>query len=213
MHAAWGAGTSKPNSPTPPAKWPTRPATGEVACMQVEVAKEINSWAERETQGLINNIIDPLSIEMKNIIMANALYFKGLLWEPSDSFKKTKTVDGEFHLIDGGGSVKVPFMKRSPNVWAIAIAHQGFKVLTLRYMNAIQDVLKKQCVPNLNLLKEGTKAAATGRMMIHTMAGRGGKKKEPPMEFIADHPFLFMIREQITGTTLFIGQVLNPLHA
>ncbi|MED6131247.1 hypothetical protein PIB30_008287 [Stylosanthes scabra] len=254
----------------------------------VEVAKEINSWAERETQGLINNIIDSRSIEMKNIIMANALYFKGL-WEHGESFKETKTVDGEFHLLDGGGSVKVPFMKRNPFLLrATAIAHQGFKVLTLRYRIAHasrQDDSKKQryamhiflpdeinglpalvekrlsaleiprfklsfmvdaspvlmdmglvlpfskgaltemvegsddahvseifqkCMIEVN--EEGTKAAETGRMMLHTTAGRGGKK-EPPMEFIADHPFLFMIREQITGTTLFIGQVLNPLHA
>ncbi|MED6131258.1 hypothetical protein PIB30_008298 [Stylosanthes scabra] len=37
------------------------------------------------------------------------------------------------------------------------------------------------------------------------------EKPPPAMDFIADHPFLFMIREQITATTLFVGQVLNPL--
>jgi serpin B len=31
------------------------------------------------------------------------------------------------------------------------------------------------------------------------------------LDFVADHPFLFLIREDWTGTILFVGQVLNPL--
>ncbi|PQM38519.1 serpin-ZX-like [Prunus yedoensis var. nudiflora] len=34
---------------------------------------------------------------------------------------------------------------------------------------------------------------------------------EPPVDFVADHPFLFLIREEMTGAVLFIGQLLNPL--
>ncbi|ONI06124.1 hypothetical protein PRUPE_5G042100 [Prunus persica] len=30
--------------------------------------------------------------------------------------------------------------------------------------------------------------------------------------FVADHPFLFLIREEMTGAVLFIGQLLNPLQ-
>jgi len=32
------------------------------------------------------------------------------------------------------------------------------------------------------------------------------------INFVADHPFLFLIREDLTGTILFVGQVLNPLE-
>lgn len=31
------------------------------------------------------------------------------------------------------------------------------------------------------------------------------------LDFVADHPFLFLIREDLTGTIIFVGQVLNPL--
>ncbi|MCH96683.1 serpin-ZX-like [Trifolium medium] len=30
------------------------------------------------------------------------------------------------------------------------------------------------------------------------------------IDFVADHPFLFLIREDLTGTILFMGQVLHP---
>ncbi|MCI45803.1 serpin-ZX, partial [Trifolium medium] len=33
----------------------------------------------------------------------------------------------------------------------------------------------------------------------------------PQIDFVADHPFLFLIREDLSGKILFIGQVLNPL--
>ncbi|KAL6514151.1 hypothetical protein OROHE_019138 [Orobanche hederae] len=33
---------------------------------------------------------------------------------------------------------------------------------------------------------------------------------EFPIDFVADHPFLYVIREDNTGIVQFIGQVLNP---
>ncbi|KAL6181081.1 hypothetical protein ACLB2K_047738 [Fragaria x ananassa] len=52
--------------------------------------------------------------------------------------------------------------------------------------------------------EEGTEAAAA------TVAcGMRGAARRPPPQ-IADHPFLFLIREEVTGTLLFVGHVLNP---
>jgi len=31
-----------------------------------------------------------------------------------------------------------------------------------------------------------------------------------PIDFVADHPFLFLIREEQTGTVLFAGQIFDP---
>ncbi|KAL9860977.1 putative Serpin family protein [Arabidopsis thaliana] len=33
------------------------------------------------------------------------------------------------------------------------------------------------------------------------------------IDFVADHPFLFMIREDKTGTVLFVGQIFDPSYS
>ncbi len=47
---------------------------------------------------------------------------------------------------------------------------------------------------------------------LGVLAHNGGKKEaEPePVEFRADHPFLFLIRENSTKSILFMGRVSNP---
>jgi serpin B len=57
--------------------------------------------------------------------------------------------------------------------------------------------------------EEGTEAAAT---TVGEMVGCSLNDYTPPkIDFVADHPFLFLIREDFSGKILFIGQVLNPL--
>jgi len=55
--------------------------------------------------------------------------------------------------------------------------------------------------------EEGTEAAAAtaGRIVRRSIVMR------EKMNFVADHPFLFVVREDLTGVVLFIGHVLNPL--
>ncbi|KAM4129587.1 hypothetical protein ACJW30_01G034700 [Castanea mollissima] len=54
--------------------------------------------------------------------------------------------------------------------------------------------------------EEGTEAAAASAAVIVLAS-----LPPPKMDFVADHPFLFLIREDLTGTVLLIGHVLNPL--
>ena len=50
--------------------------------------------------------------------------------------------------------------------------------------------------------EEGTEAAgATGVVMTRSM----------PPRFLADHPFLFAIRDAETGAILFLGRLVNPI--
>ncbi|KAF3677327.1 Serpin-ZX [Capsicum annuum] len=51
----------------------------------------------------------------------------------------------------------------------------------------------------------GTEAAAATAAVIKV-----SRKFEAPPDFVADHPFLFLIRDESTGVVLFTGSVLNP---
>ncbi|CAH8255905.1 unnamed protein product [Arabidopsis lyrata] len=53
--------------------------------------------------------------------------------------------------------------------------------------------------------EDGSKAMAITRFI--SSRGFGCYRK---MNFVADHPFLFMIREDKTGTVLFVGQIFDP---
>ncbi|GKB91772.1 serpin-ZX [Tanacetum coccineum] len=53
----------------------------------------------------------------------------------------------------------------------------------------------------------GTEATAF-TMLLQT--GGGAPPSQPPPTFVADHPFLFMIREDVSKAILFVGAVLNP---
>jgi serpin B len=57
----------------------------------------------------------------------------------------------------------------------------------------------------------GTEAAASTAVKVMLMCLRIDSREK--MDFVADHPFLFMIREDLTGVVLFVGHVLNPLLA
>ncbi|KAK8580953.1 hypothetical protein V6N13_144009 [Hibiscus sabdariffa] len=94
----------------------------------VQVAEEVNLWAEKETGSLIKEVLPPGSVDASTrLIFANALYFKGA-W--NEAFDASRTKDYDFHLINGS-SVKVPFMtsKKEQSVGA----YDGFKVLGLPY--------------------------------------------------------------------------------
>ena len=59
--------------------------------------------------------------------------------------------------------------------------------------------------------EKGTEAAAaTAVVMTKTMAMRPGPEPEKPKIFNADHPFIFLIQEDSTGSILFMGKVVDP---
>ena len=65
----------------------------------------------------------------------------------------------------------------------------------------ISAVLHKAYV---DVKEEGTEAGAA------TAVGMFGRAPSVPPTFRADHPFLFLIQENRTGSILFIGRVTDP---
>ena len=57
--------------------------------------------------------------------------------------------------------------------------------------------------------EKGTEAAAATAMM---MAGGCAMEPDPPKEFIANHPFVFMIRDRRTRQIHFMGRVCSPRY-
>ncbi|KAK9064605.1 hypothetical protein SSX86_015987 [Deinandra increscens subsp. villosa] len=54
--------------------------------------------------------------------------------------------------------------------------------------------------------EEGTEAAAASAGVVMLKSIMTNEK----VDFLADHPFLFVIREDMTGVVLFMGQVIDP---
>ncbi|MCH9658684.1 serpin family protein [archaeon] len=58
----------------------------------------------------------------------------------------------------------------------------------------------------VNVNEEGTEAAAITALVVQAESG----PPEPRHEFVADHPFMFVIQEKETGEILFMGRVVDP---
>lgn len=93
-----------------------------------EVTNLVNSWAEKETSGLVKEILPSGAVDSSTrLVFANALYFKGA-W--NDKFDASITKDHDFHLLNGS-SIQVPFMTSKKKQFISAF--NGFKVLGLPY--------------------------------------------------------------------------------
>ncbi|XP_071712644.1 serpin-ZXA-like [Rutidosis leptorrhynchoides] len=258
-----------------------------------ESAREMNSWVGKETRGLIPTIVKKTDLEEVFLVLANALYFNGLWYQP---FFAHDTKEKDFHLINGK-TVSVPFMTSSRYKYLYG-SFNGYKIIQLPYEtegrsnkfsmyiflpdkndglhdllqvfdadNELfhtkyelrstnfddlwipkfkiscnfepKDVMKQMGLTlpfehlNMELTRmvdsthpdadklyvsdilqqsfievneKGTEAAAFARMR---MSGGGGPHFSRPV-FVADHPFMFMIREDTSRAVLFLGVVLNP---
>ena len=93
-----------------------------------EVKHLVNSWVEKETCGLIKNILN--SVERSTqLILANVLYFKGK-W--SSPFNEFYTRNYDFYLLKfNSSSIQIPSMTSNEDQYISVF--DGFKVLGLPY--------------------------------------------------------------------------------
>jgi serpin B len=72
---------------------------------------------------------------------------------------------------------------------------------------AISDVIHKAYI---DVNEEGTEAAAATAVTMRALAVR--VPGQPPPVFRADHPFVFLIRDNPSNSILFMGRVANPAN-
>jgi serpin B len=53
----------------------------------------------------------------------------------------------------------------------------------------------------------GTEAAAATAV---SMKAGSAAPTDPPVPFVVDHPFLFLVRDTKTGAILFMGRLVDP---
>jgi len=63
---------------------------------------------------------------------------------------------------------------------------------------------------NITVDENGTEAAAGVFAEVEGWDYFDGEDAPPPRPFVADKPFLFLIRETRTGLVLFLGRVCKP---
>jgi serine protease inhibitor len=81
-----------------------------------------------------------------------------------------------------------------------AFSNADFSGMTGKRDLFISKVIHKAFV---NIDEAGTEAAAATAVVMSRSMSR-------PLMFRANHPFVFLIRENKTGTVLFIGRIVNP---
>jgi serpin B len=62
----------------------------------------------------------------------------------------------------------------------------------------------------IDVMEEGTEAAAATAVVIAEAAAARPPKPEEPEPFVVDHPFLFLIVERASGAVLFAGRIVDP---
>ncbi|XP_026416242.1 serpin-ZXA-like [Papaver somniferum] len=187
----------------------------------------MNKWVEKKTNGLIQNLVPAGSVTPSTkFILANALYFKGC-WK-ENQFIKFLTKKSSFYLLDGKttvqmsvetGEFKVPKFKKKIDFEASRALKELGVDFPFDQSNAeLTEMVNIDGTSNLHVSKvfhkcfvevdkKGTEAAASTTFQGGVIMAYVAPKV---VDFVADHPFMFIIREEQSGVVFFMGHVINP---
>ncbi|MGB7787702.1 serpin family protein [Methanoregula sp.] len=121
--------------------------------------------------------------------------------EQSASTQRVKVFFPKFQL---GTQYSLPAVLGAMGMPTAFTSSADFSGMDGRQDLLINDVVHKAYV---DVNEDGTEAAAATGVVMNMAAVRG---EGPVPVFRADHPFVFLIRDNNTGTVLFMGRVTNP---
>ncbi|HEY9229568.1 MAG TPA: serpin family protein, partial [Gemmatimonadaceae bacterium] len=93
--------------------------------------------------------------------------------------------------------IRLPFRCDSADFSAMARPRVSDRPMRLCIGSARQKVF-------IAVDEEGTEAAAATSVEI------ASDSSTPPIPFIVDRPFLFVLRDEVTGADLFVGRIARP---
>ncbi|XP_026428717.1 serpin-ZX-like [Papaver somniferum] len=158
-----------------------------------KVLNEVNNWVENKTNGLIKNLIPNRAVNEDN----QSLVLTGEFKVPK--FKILFDFDASRVLKVLG--VVLPFDPSKAGLTEMVNIDGTCKLHAEKVFH--------KCFVEVD--EKGTEAAASTAVCgMYVSARRTGRAK-PRVDFVADHPFMFIIREEQSGMVLFMGHVLNPL--
>ncbi|KEH35800.1 serpin-like protein [Medicago truncatula] len=222
-----------------------------------KVTNDVNSWANKETNGLIEKILPPglrfhNGSSVKVPFMTNGeKQFIGafddfkVLCLPYNKGEDTRkfsmyiflpnTRDGLSALVEKVAS-ESELLHHKLHLSKVKVGDFRIPRFKVSFEQEISDILKElgvgldfsltkmvDSLPDqdqdhfvsqifhksfIEVNEEGTEAAAVTACTVEI---RGISIISHRLDFVADHPFLFLIREDSTETILFVGHVLNPL--
>ncbi|XP_010116497.1 PREDICTED: ovalbumin-related protein Y-like [Chlamydotis macqueenii] len=103
-----------------------------------EARQLINSWVEKETNGRIQDFLEPGSVDLDTmLVLVNAIYFKGIWKTP---FKEEDTQEVPFNVTEQE-SRPVQMMRQNSTFKVAVVAAEKMKILELPYASGELSML------------------------------------------------------------------------
>ncbi|EYU25367.1 hypothetical protein MIMGU_mgv1a024711mg, partial [Erythranthe guttata] len=203
-----------------------------------QVRKELNEWAEKETKGLIKDMLEPDSdAKVDGFKVLRLPYKRGQDRELKFSmyFFLPDAKDGLPALLEKFGS-ESRFIKNHAPQSLVEVGEFRIPKFKISFDFEASGVLRRQgvvlpfcqgglaemvdssidgellCVSGIihkAFIEVNEKRTEAAAVTFTGMYGGCCGEKKKIYDFVADHPFLFVIREDVSGVLLFVGQLLR----